>query len=59
MRFRNPSHNKTKKIKLVQKKGFIKSRCVFPGGNYMFKVNNRNTKIRGEICLKLTTKTPE
>ena len=28
-------------------------------GNYMFKVNNRNTKIRCEICSKLTKKTPE
>ena len=25
----------------------------------MFKVNNRNTKTRCEICSKLTTKTPE
>ena len=28
-------------------------------GNYMFKVNNRNTKRRCEICSKLTIKTPE
>ena len=27
-------------------------------GNYMFKVNNRNTKARWEICSKLTIKTP-
>ena len=27
-------------------------------GNYMFKVNNRNTKARCEICSKLTIKTP-
>ena len=27
--------------------------------NYMFKVNNRNTRTRCEICLKLTIKTPE
>ena len=25
----------------------------------MFKVNNRNTRTRSEICLKLTLKTPE
>ena len=25
----------------------------------MFKVNNKNTRIRCEICSKLTTKTPE
>ena len=26
---------------------------------YLFKVNNRNSRKRGEICSKLTTKTPE
>ena len=26
----------------------------FPGGNYIFKVNNRNTRTRCEICSKLT-----
>ena len=30
-----------------------------PAGNYMFKVNNRNTQARCEICSKLTIKTPE
>ena len=30
-----------------------------PAGNYMFKVNNRNTGTRCEICPKLTIKTPE
>ena len=34
-------------------------RTVYPAGNYMFKVNNRNTKTRCEICSKLTIKTPE
>ena len=28
-------------------------------GNYMFKVNNRNTRTRCEICSKLTIKTLE
>ena len=28
-------------------------------GNYMFKVNNGNTKTRYEICLKLTIDQPE
>ena len=28
-------------------------------GNYMFKVNNRNTRTRCEICSKLTIKTSE
>ena len=30
-----------------------------PAGNYMFKVNNRNTRARCEICSKLAIKTPE
>ena len=30
-----------------------------PVGNYMFKVNNRNTRTRCEIGSKLTIKTPE
>ena len=30
-----------------------------PTGNYMFKVNNRNTRKKCEICSKLTIKTPE
>ena len=30
-----------------------------PVGNYTFKVNNRNTRTRCEICSKLTIKTPE
>ena len=32
--------------------------CI-PAGNYMFKVNNRNTRTRCVICSKLTIKTPE
>ena len=31
----------------------------FPAGNYMFKVNNRNTRTRCEICSKLTIKIAE
>ena len=30
-----------------------------PAGNCVFKVNNRNTRTRCEICSKLTIKTPE
>ena len=33
--------------------------CDFPDGNYMFKVNNRNTRTRCEICSELTMKTLE
>ena len=32
---------------------------VLLAGNYMFKVNNRNSRTRCEICSQLTTKTPE
>ena len=38
---------------------FKKISGSFPAGNYMFKVNNRNTRTRCEICSKLTIKTPE
>ena len=34
------------------------TRTVFPADNYMFKVNNRNTRTRCEICSKLTIKIP-
>ena len=30
----------------------------YPVGNYMFKVSNRNTRRRCEICSELTIKTP-
>ena len=33
--------------------------CPCPAGNYMFKVNNGNTRTRCEICSKLKIKTPE
>ena len=32
---------------------------MIPAGNYMFKVNNRNTSTRCETSSKLTIKTPE
>ena len=32
---------------------------LFPANTYLFKVKNKNTKKRYEICLKLTIKTPE
>ena len=31
----------------------------FADGIYLFKVNNRNTRIRNQLCSKLTIKTPE
>ena len=33
--------------------------ALYPAGNYMFKVNNRNTRTRCEVCSKLTIKTLE
>ena len=35
------------------------TKSPFVTHNYMFKVNNRNTRTRSEITLKLTIKTPE
>ena len=32
---------------------------MYPAGNYMFKVNNRNTRTGCEICSKLTIKTQQ
>ena len=40
-------------------KVFNISKHEIPVGNYMFKVNNRNTRKRCEICSKLTIKIPE
>ena len=34
-------------------------RIAYRAGTYMLKVNNRNTRTRCEICLKLTIKKPE
>ena len=31
----------------------------YPANIYLFKVNNKNTRKRCEICSKLTVKTPE
>ena len=42
---------------IVLREGTCRRPC--PAGNYMFKVNNRNTRTRCEICSKLTIKTPE
>ena len=36
-----------------------KSKKRIPAGIYLLKVNNRNTKARYEICLKLTMKAPK
>ena len=33
--------------------------CYFPADIYLFKVNNRNTRTRSEICSRLAIKIPE
>ena len=38
---------------------FATLQLVNPAGIYLFKVNNRNTRTRCEICSKLTIKTAE
>ena len=45
--FKDPSRNKSLGI------------STFPAGNYMPKVNDRNTRSRYKICSKLIIKTPE
>ena len=37
----------------------LKINTFFPAGNYLLKVNNRNTRKRCEICSELTIKIPE
>ena len=44
---------------LFTAKHFYCEISAFPVGIYMFKVNNRNSITRCEICSKLTIKTPE
>ena len=36
---------------------FLQISFTYPAGIYMFKVNNRNTRTRCEMCSKLTIKT--
>ena len=43
-------------VRVIKKINRIES---FPAKIYLFKVNNRSTSKRCEICLKLTIKTPE
>ena len=38
---------------------FKKEPYYYPGGIYMFKVNNKNIRTRCEICSKITVKIPE
>ena len=41
------------------KKTYLILSGMYPAGNYMLKINNRNTRTRCVICSKLTIKTPE
>ena len=43
----------------VYMKGLNPTRRHYQAGNYMLKINNRNTRARCEICSKITIKTPE
>ena len=50
------------KINMIYSKSFTVAPTIFlffPANIYLFKVNNKNTTKRGEICSKLTIKTPE
>ena len=46
-------------IKFRSSRKILKVFTEYPANIYMFKVKNRNTGIRCEICSKLTIKTPE
>ena len=37
----------------------LRKQMELPAGNYLLKLNNRNTRTRCEICSKLTIKTSE
>ena len=49
--------NKKSKVDVCGIKGFESNH--YPVNIYLFKVNNRNTRKRREVCSKLTIKTPE
>ena len=53
--------NKDNRLKLFlqSEECIYKRQRVIPAGIYLLKVNNRNTRKRCEMCLKLIIKTPE
>ena len=58
--FKNADHNVGWLTRNTVTQGVsTKFKSSIPIRNYMFKVNNRNTRTRCEICSKLTMKTPE
>ena len=56
-----PLHARSKLLILIKRnlKGILHNKSHYSANIYLFKVNNRNTRKRCEICLKLTIKTPE
>ena len=48
-----------KKRKIFEKVGIRQMKWDIPTSQYMAKVNNKNSRKRFEICIKLTIKTPE
>ena len=49
----------TRKLKSRLNTSLTRHLNACPASNYMFKVNNRNSRTRCETCSKLTIKTPE
>ena len=49
---------KSSQIRLLTSQSGLNQIISDPVGNYIFKVNNRNSRTRCEICSKLTIKTP-
>ena len=54
-------YNQLRQVKINQARllRFVNTIFSFPANIYLFKVNNRNTRKRCEICSKLTIATPE
>ena len=60
MRDKNKNHKNSETTKFIFAiLGILVQQDNFTTGNYMFKVNNRNTRTSCEICSKLTIKIPE
>ena len=53
------NHESHKEKKKIKNDLHFKSSDSFPPNIYLFKVSNKNTRKRCEICSKLTIKTPE
>ena len=51
--------NFAEKLSYLFMKQIFLEKWFIPAGNYMFKVNNRNTRTSFEVCSKLAIKKPE